>query len=84
MTIMRVRRTLSETDIEMHGILALSRIAPQMPFHPWTWQVIIMTPVAVSMDLARVSPPVCGERKCVPNEPRYRSEGKATTQRFME
>ena len=52
MTIMRVRRTLSETDIEMHGMLALMMVAAQPAEYPWTWQVIIITPVAVPRNLA--------------------------------
>jgi hypothetical protein len=53
MTIMRVRRTLSETEIETHGMLRWRRILAQKLLNPPAWEMSNRMPVAVLIMLAQ-------------------------------
>jgi len=78
-TIMKVRRTLSEREIEMNG-----RVDQGLTFtHPGVGR-IARIPIATTQGLALSVTSARGEPEYIPTEPRYMRKGKAMTQRFME
>ena len=76
MTIMRVRRMLSETETDRYGKAVEMNLATSTD-----WQTS-MRPIA-ALTILTLSP-VCGELKCVPKEQRYMRQGKAMAQMFLE
>lgn len=56
MTIIMVRRMLSDAEIEVYGILRLMLVVFQRPYHPRAWEMSNMTPTAISMMLVQSAP----------------------------
>jgi len=78
-TIMRVRRMLSESEIEMYG-----RVDQGLILTHCSVGRIARMPIAISPILVLSVTNVYRELRYVPTEPRYMRKGKAMTQRFVE
>jgi len=77
-TIMRVRRTLSESEIENHARFHGRKLTGSVTGKSER------VPVAILLALALGIITVRGELEYVPTEPRYMREGKTTAQTFLE
>ena len=77
-TIIRVRRTLSESESEMYTESNWNLLTADSP------ENFVRIPVAISPASALRVTGVPGELNYVPTEPRYTRAGKAMTQRFAE
>ena len=83
MTIVRVRRTLSETEIEMYGTPKRGGIGLCSRYVP-NWKYSITMPIPTLMVLVQSITTNFGGIGCAPKEARYMRQGRAITHRFVE
>jgi len=83
-TIIRVRRTLSEAEIERYGTANRGGIGLGVFRTAQRWEDSTTIPIPISMGLVQSIAAGLGGLECVPKEARYMRQGRTIAQRLVE